>query len=371
VHARIYTAPDATAIQDGTLVVRNGWIASVGPGSGIAVPDNIRTIDCRGLTAMAGFWNSHVHFTEAKWRNAKSAATAQLEAQLADMLLSRGFTAVFDTGSETLNTIALRERVRTGEVLGPLILTTGTPLAPENGTPYYLKTEPLPEVRTPEEALQRVRELVNQGVDGIKLFSGSWVTREKTVTMPSDVVAAAVAEAHRVGLPVFAHPSDAAGLRSAVEGGVDILAHAEEVPGTIDAALMARMNNQGMALIPTLKLFSRDATLPNILKQVKSYADSGGDILFGTDVGYLTDYDPSQEFDLLAKAGLSFRQILASLTTTPAKRFGYAGRKGRLSTEMDGDIVVVGGNPEESIASLSDVRFSVRQGQLFYARVPR
>ena len=322
VHARIYTNPDAAPIADGTIIVRDGWIAAVGPSSEIKLPENVRAIDCSGLTAMAGFWNSHVHFTEDKWRDARSAPTARLTAQLVEMLVSHGFTSAFDTGSDTVNTIALRERIRMAEVPGPLILTAGTPLAPENGTPYYVKPVRLPELKTPDEARQFVRERLNQGADAIKVFSGSWISKEKTVTMPVEIVSAVTDEAHRYALPVFAHPSDSAGVRSAVEGHVDILAHSEEVPGVIEPAIMARMKEQNMALIPTLKLFSKDDTLPNILRQVKNYADVGGDILFGTDAGYITDYDPTAEYELMAKAGLSFPQILASLTTAPSARFG-------------------------------------------------
>ena len=43
-------------------------------------------------------------------------------------------------------------------------------------------------------------------------------------------------------------------------------------------------------------------------------------MLFGTDVGYMTDYDPSEEYTLLEQAGLSFADVLATLTIAPARR---------------------------------------------------
>jgi hypothetical protein len=36
----------------------------------------------------------------------------------------------------------------------------------------------------------------------------------------------------------------------------------------------------------------------------------------------MNDYDPTDEYALMAEAGMTFRQILASLTTAPAERFG-------------------------------------------------
>ena len=368
IHARIYTTPNSPPTVDSTLVVRDGWIEALGSSSEVRVPENIRVIDCTGLTALPGFWNSHVHFTEAKWRNAQSAPASTLAKQLVEMLARYGFTSVFDTGSDTVNTINLRERIRKGEVDGPLILTTGMPLVPQNGTPYYVKPDRLAEVKTAEEGRRAVQERANQGVDAIKIFTGSWISKQQTVTMPEDVVAAITSEAHRLGLPVFAHPSDSAGIQAAVMGKVDILAHSEEVPGQIDSATMAQMMAGNMALIPTLKLFSDDDTLPNILRQVKSYSDLGGQILFGTDVGYLTDYEPGAEYNLLTKAGLSFTQVLSSMTTQPAARFGYAGRKGKLTPGMDADIVIVGGDPSNTASSLSDVRFCIRGGRILYSR---
>src|SRR5712691_8508256 len=66
----IYTDPDATPVRDGVVLVENGTIRAVGPRKTTQIPRGTQTINCSGLTVMAGFWNSHVHFTERKWANA-------------------------------------------------------------------------------------------------------------------------------------------------------------------------------------------------------------------------------------------------------------------------------------------------------------
>src|SRR5688572_33100720 len=53
--------------------------------------------------------------------------------------------------------------------------------------------------------------------------------------------------------------------------------------------------------------------------QLRAWHGAGGRVLFGTDVGYMDDYDPTGEYVLKRIAGMSFSQILASLTTTPAR----------------------------------------------------
>jgi imidazolonepropionase-like amidohydrolase len=89
-------------------------------------------------------------------------------------------------------------------------------------------------------------------------------------------------------------------------------------------------------------------------------------VLFGTDVGYMTDYDPSDEYAYMQEAGLTYAQILAALTTAPAARFGAAARTGRLAPGLDGDVTVVDGDPERDIRALARARYTLRGGRLIH-----
>src|SRR5216683_2237142 len=269
------------------------------------------------------------------------------------MLTRYGFTSVVDTGSLLPNTLVIRARIESSDVAnkvaGPRILTAGSPLFPKAGIPYYLvDTLPLDILKlldqpaTPEEAVRAVDEQVAQGADIIKLFTVSAVHREGQLVwqpMPLAIVQAANAEAHRKGKLVFAHPSIVEGVEIVIRGHVDVLAHTVEDTEHWDNSLVARLKAADVSLIPTLTLFSGengpDAAHEEILREVKSYADAGGQILFGTDVGYLTDYPLlTREFELLARAGLTFDQILAALTKAPAVRFGFAATTGRVALTL-------------------------------------
>jgi imidazolonepropionase-like amidohydrolase len=107
--------------------------------------------------------------------------------------------------------------------------------------------------------------------------------------------------------------------------------------------------------------FARDAA-----QQIKAYADAGGTILFGTDVGYLDVVDTARELRLMADAGLDWRAILASLTTSPAARYGFEARKGRIAAGMDADLVLLGSDPARDSAALADVRITLRGGKVLY-----
>src|SRR5215207_3662171 len=74
VGARVYSDPDGPAIDDAAVVIEKGAITAVGPRSTVDVPAGTTSIDCKGLTITAGFYNSHVHFTDAKRWNEVAAA---------------------------------------------------------------------------------------------------------------------------------------------------------------------------------------------------------------------------------------------------------------------------------------------------------
>ena len=96
------------------------------------------------------------------------------------------------------------------------------------------------------------------------------------------------------------------------------------------------------------------------LREVRQFARAGGQILFGTDVGFLKDDDPTEEYEHMARAGLTWRDILASLTTNPASRFGESRRRGRIDRGMDGDVVVLKADPAKDVRAFASVGYSIR-----------
>ena len=73
VGGKLYPSPDATPISEAVVLASNGIITAIGSRSEVQIPADARVVDCTGKSVVAGFWNSHVHFTEGQWRNAASA----------------------------------------------------------------------------------------------------------------------------------------------------------------------------------------------------------------------------------------------------------------------------------------------------------
>jgi imidazolonepropionase-like amidohydrolase len=385
---KIYPAPDAKPLANGGVLVRDGRVAGISDASSrLAIPEGTTTSECRGVV-VAGFHNSHVHFMQPRWNDAAHADAATLNDGLAAMLLRYGYTTVFDTGSDRDNTVALRGRIEKRELLGPRILTAGLGLFPPEGIPGYVADLPpevldlMPQPRNAEEARRAVRDNLGKGADATKLFLVTWPTRGQVKTMTLEVARAAVEESHRLGKPVLAHPTSPDGVRLALAAGVDVLVHTtldDKAPW--DADLVREMVAKNMAVMPTFKLWhyelAKDKVPANIaemlvgrtLEQLRALNVARGQVLFGTDVGYMHDYDPTDEYLLMAKAGMTPEQILASLTTEPAARWKLP-NEGRIKVGEAADLVVLDGDPAEDVKNFAHVRCVFRDGTLVYSRAP-
>src|SRR5579864_4687616 len=204
----IYLSPAEEPVRNGIVLVQGDKIAAVGSRSSVKLPENAEVVDCSGLTITAGFWNSHVHFMERKWADVPSIPAPELAQQLRDMLTRYGFTTAFDLSSPWENTRLLRDRIESGEVPGPRIYSTGSGLLPANpGIPEsalafmgWTKSTQL-EIADAAQAAAASKQLLDAGVDGIKLFASAL----SKAALSQDTMEAAVKEAHRAGKPVFVH----------------------------------------------------------------------------------------------------------------------------------------------------------------------
>ena len=374
VGGKVYASPDAAPLDDAVVLTVNGVITAIGSRSDVQLPSDARVVDCTGKTVVAGFWNSHAHFTEAVWRNAASAPAAPLTAHMQEMLTRWGFTTVWSLGSDPDNSMALRRRVYADEILGPNIFLVGS-IFPRDGRPAYLPDARIPEAETPERAAEMARNYMRIGLDGIKLFTGAYKGEDKpVVNMEAAIAKAAVDVAHAQGKPVFAHPQNTAGIEAVLAAGVDVMAHTVGRQQGYSVEQLAHFKEQGTALTPTLSLFAKLPLPPeivgrvvdNIVGQLKGFSENGNTVLFGTDVGYTQLYDTTLEFQLMGRA-LSGRQVLASLTTNPASYF-KAANKGRVEKGFDADVVVLDGDPLADVTNFAKVAYTIRAGKVIYQK---
>jgi len=385
-HARLIPSATGAVVEDATVVLRDGKVQALGPSASVRVPDGARRVDGSGGTVLPGFWNAHVHFTDARFKGAAQQLDATLGEACRQMLTSRGFTTVVDLGSLPANTLAVRRRATT--VGCPRILTVATSLFPVHGVPIYVHQElgeeeaaKLPQPATADDAARIVEESVRlrSGAGALKVFTGTWLGGSKTGLMDLAVVKGATAAAHRHGLVVFAHPQTAAGLEAALSGGVDVLAHTDPDAGPWSPELVHRLLARHMALVPTLSLNRvitdqaqmsaavRDRFIAAGKEQLHAFTAAGGEVLFGTDVGFLSEKDTDEEVGWMAGAGMDWRAILVSLTTAPARRMKDTAR-GVLGVGAPADVVLVEGDPRASVEAITHVRETWVAGKSVFSR---
>jgi imidazolonepropionase-like amidohydrolase len=373
VGATLIASPGSPPIADAAILLDGARIAALGPRAEVALPPGTEIIDASGATITAAFWNTHVHLMEPALQGASTAPAVQLGEGLHQLATRWGFAHVVDTGSDLSNSAALRRRLAAGELRGPSLRLAGMGGVPVGGQPVYIPF-PLPTLGTPAEGTAAVQALLDGGADAIKLMTASVVANPPSPVMPVPVVRAVTTAAHARGALVIAHPTNLAGVLAARDGGVDILAHTAPQDGPWTAEQASSLVRAGMSLTPTLSLWRLEIPVAKIadrfeaaaIDQVRSFAAAGGTLLFGTDVGYRPEHDPTAEHQLLARAGLSFAARLAMLTTAPAARFGAADR-GRLAVGLAADLVVLEGDPARDPAVFARARCTVRDGIVIHA----
>jgi imidazolonepropionase-like amidohydrolase len=103
------------------------------------------------------------------------------------------------------------------------------------------------------------------------------------------------------------------------------------------------------------------------LALTKLFDDAGVRMMVGTDGGgHAPGQSIHQEFDELAKAGLSPLKILQMTTLNPAEFLDRTSTMGSIDVGKNADIVLLDGNPIESVQNLHSISGVVRAG-IYYS----
>ncbi len=376
VNVAVFTAPYEKPIQNATILIAHGKFEAIGLSSEMEVPLGYRIIDGKGKYVTSGYWNSHVHLIESQWENSGNKAKDSLEVSIREMFTSKGFVYVFDLAQlDFTNLNLLRSRINNGEIKGPTILAVGVPFTSKS--PFYIKPLTLPELKTKKEVRHHIEKQLKAGANGIKIWSAS-PTGHRIDYLSAELIKETARITQKNNIPLFAHPSNLKGVTNAAGNGVTVLAHvAADDRAVWDSTLVNELVDRDIALIPTLKLHFWDLRSANIdtdtsklirtaIDQLRVFHDAGGTVLFGTDVGYMNDYDTKEEFANMAAAGMGFYEILASLTTNPAKTFNISAQTGTIQVGKNADLVILEENPVLDARNFSEVVLTIHNGNIIF-----
>lgn len=324
--------------------------------------------------------------------------------------------------------LELRRRCEAGTILAPHLYATGGLLTVPGSHPINRWARDLPDsvdaetydwsqrgvwvVRTPAEVREVVQRMVSAGMDGIKIVIESEVltppAEEKSPQMSGEMVDAAAQEARQQGLPVFAHATDPGEMKVAVDAGVRALVHLGSEPPGPD--LLARMQEQGIYLVPTLSVYiwagvwgdpadnvtepflrsgveprlidtlpasPRNPTSPptdedwayrrSVLEALKAAHDAGIKLVGGSDPpdGWVFHgYSIHHELELMVEAGISPMKALVIATRRAAVMLGEDDTFGTIEPGKRADLLILDVDPLEDIRNTRTLEVVVQEGQV-------
>jgi len=126
---------DGTAEQplhNSVILVKDGIIEQVGTVDSLPVPAGYRVVSTEGHDVLPGLWESHAHImltghaNYTHWQKAYRDRQVDeiMPASLVQLLLA-GITSVRDLGAPLEDSVAIKQKLATGEIPGPTLYTSG------------------------------------------------------------------------------------------------------------------------------------------------------------------------------------------------------------------------------------------------------
>ena len=370
--------------------------------AGFASPEAGDTvIDRRNETVLPGLMDLHTHltaeFSPTIYADRLFLNTADYALQstvYARRTLEAGFTTVRDLGDIDNVSIALRNAINKGVVVGPRVFTAAKSIAttgghadPTNGWALRFQGDPGPKegvVNGPDEARKAVRQRYKDGADLIKItITGgvlSLAANGQNPQFTEDEVKAIVQTAKDYGFIVAVHAHGAEGMKRAIRAGVDSIEH-----GTyMDDEAMNLMKERGTWYVPTIIAgrYTADqaktaGNYPEIVRAkaaaigpqiqgtfAKAYK-AGVKIAFGTDAGVYPHGQNAQEFVYMVEAGMPPMKAIQAATIQAARLLHKEAELGSVEKGKAADLIAVKGDPLADIAALKQVDFVMKAGMVY------
>lgn len=361
------------------------------------LPDAHR-IDCAGRFVMPGLIDCHFHayLADTNIHDLEHFPSALLAIHAAANLegtLARGFTTVRDAAGAD---IGLWLALRDGLIKGPRLFYAGRALTQTGGHGDFRRPDrdDLCSCATPSIFVIRadgadavrsaVREELRKGAHHVKIFvSGGILSPTDPLWMPqySEMeIRAAVEEARGRRAYVMAHCHTSEAARRCIDFGVRTLEH-----GTIlDRATARYIAERDVYVVPTLvvvdalkndpetlEMSSETLDKLNVVHQamfesLSNCVDAGVKLGFGTDL--LGNLHPRQAHEFLLRREVSPAiDVLRSATRINADILQMTDKLGCIKPDAYADILVLDGNPIESLSVLTNVekiRLIMRDGEI-------
>jgi imidazolonepropionase-like amidohydrolase len=390
--ARLLEVDTGNILRPGEILVVGERIKAVG--TMVDHPQGAQVIDLGDVTLLPGMIDAHVHLflhpgaedlqtveESVPWRTLLAEQAAKAD-------LMGGFTAERDMGTEGAGSAdtAIRDAINQGLIPGPRMRISGNAIDILGGHEDANHFNPAQHVlsnadyaNTADQIVAVMREQHKEGSDFAKLYeTGPDKMIDGVLHTPYQFteaqLAAAVAEANRLGGFVGVHAMGEPGTLYAAQAGVASIDHATQ----LSDETMRLMKEKGIFAVPTFTIFEYFAThrdsqdqaaaeaqlLDYKIAEFKKQVAFGIPFAVGSDVGPFPHGTQARELTLMVQYGMKPLAVLQADMINGAKLLHWEGQIGALKPGYYADIVAVPGNPLDDISVMEHVQFVMKNGEI-------
>ena len=413
-HVRVIDGTGSAPLENQTIVIDHGKIATVGPAASTPAPQGAQVMDLTGHTVIPGIVGMHEHLFYP------SGGGVPLYTEQAfsfpRLYLASGVTTARTAGSlEPYTDLNVKKLIDAGHMPGPKMWITG----PYLEGPHSIGPQ-MHELSGPDDAVRTVEYWIGEGVTSFKAYMN--ITHAE--------LQAAVEAAHKHGIKVTGHLCSI-GFREAAAIGIDNLEHGLLVDTEFHAGklpdvcpnmsraeiaqldlssgpvrdMIAGLVAHNVAITSTLAVFeafdgdrppveqrfldavTEDAAvsylgsrararggadspaLAELRKELQfeyAFVKAGGLLMAGADPtgngGALAGFADQRNIELLVEGGFTPVEAIRIATWNGAKYLGETDRIGSIVAGKQADLVVIDGNPAVRIADIRKVTLVFKDG---------
>ncbi|HYL86722.1 MAG TPA: amidohydrolase family protein [Candidatus Angelobacter sp.] len=403
---------------DQTVILERDRIYSVEPNKSAKYPRNAESVNCHGLFLIPGLWDMHVHLAFGDWF--PDARDISLP-----LFVANGVTSVRDMGSDLDVVQNWRNEMEAGRLIGPRILTPGPMLdgpkprfpssiaitTPEDGRRAvadlakhgadFIKLQSLiprdAVLAIAEEAKKqeipfeghvpdamRASEMSEAGMKSfehlIGIFEGSSPAEDDFLkggktegkflatydSARAATLAALLAKNHTWQCPTLVWERGG-NLLDATDFASDT--RVKYVPASWKDKTWKRFTAEITAGYGSDDLATRKKFIEKELEVVGMLHKAGVPFLAGTDtpagVHIFPGFSLHEELQRFVAAGFTPLEALQTATLNPAQFFGMEEQLGTIEKGKFADLVLLGANPLEDIASTQKIAAVILNGRFF------
>jgi imidazolonepropionase-like amidohydrolase len=386
-------------INDSAVVIEKGKITAAGPRAQITVPKGTKIVDATGKTVLPGLWDMHAHFEQVEW---------------GPIYLAAGATTVRDCGNELEFITAVRDAIAKGRGLGPRILAAGIV---DGDSRFAIGVE---RVNNPEQAKYWVDRYHELGFQQMKIYSS--VKKENVAAVAAEAHRLGMTVTGHIPFGMTAYDGVNAGMDQInhIQYIADVMTkhlpadakQLERVQAAGDIDLNSReaqdaiafLKSHGTVIDPTLVVFESFTAGPDrpiesfepgvakVAPELRTQLEEGGvpaqvapmfrkefakyveitgalhkagiPIVAGTDQT-VPGYSLYRELELYVEAGFTPMEAIQAATIVPAHAMKLDAELGTVEAGKRADMILVDGNPLESIHNIRKVKTVITGGKVY------